>query len=186
VLPDFELDTGIPGMNLFIDLGIRNFTGACGYVHALPYGRNTSRNVFTEVLSEQKGTCSTKHGLLASIAEMHGMEEIHLMVGIFLMSGKTHPKVAPVLEHYGLKVIPEAHAYLRYHDKRYDFTTTKLDISAIEPFIVREQRCEPGQLADWKPMIHRHYLESWLKRQDLAYTIDELWEIREACIRALS
>jgi hypothetical protein len=50
---------------------------------------------------------------------------------------------------------------------------------------VREQRCEPNQMIEWKPMIHKHYLDGWLKRQNLSFTAEEIWEIREACIAVL-
>ena len=182
MLPDFELTVNAELTTAFRKLGISDFSAACVYVHQLPYGRNARRGDFLSVLQEGKGTCSSKHGLLAQLAVLHGQDEIHLMVGIFLMSAKTHPQVSPVLEAHGLAMIPEAHAYFRYNGKRYDFTAAGKDIAAIEPFIVREQRCEPNQLNDWKPMIHRHYIDSWLKRQNHPFSPEALWEIREKCI----
>ncbi len=185
MLPDFELTADDPLADAFSERGLSHFGEACTFVQNLPYGRSAQRGDFMAVLPEGKGTCSSKHGLLSLLAEMHGQNDIHLMVGIFLMSAETHPKLAGILQQYGLKSIPEAHCYLRFEGKRYDFTAKGKDISAIEPFIVREQRCEPNQLIDWKPMIHKHYLEGWLKRQDLSYSLDEVWAIREECIKAL-
>lgn len=186
MLPDFELKVDSEITRAFHHLGLNDFHSACEYVQALPYGRNASRGNFLEVLSEGKGTCSSKHGLLASLAEMYQQQDIHLMVGIFLMGKETHPQLEEILEIHQLKSIPEAHAYFRFQDKRYDFTVQGKDISTIEPFIVREQRCEPNQLIDWKPMIHKHYLEGWLKRQKSDYTLEQIWEIREKCIGLLS
>lgn len=186
MLPDFELIADSEVTAAFRKLGIHRFSEACAFVQNLPYGRNASRADFLLTLSEGKGTCSSKHGLLAQLAEAHGQDDIHLMVGIFLMGKETHPQTGAILGRHGLKNIPEAHCYLRYNGGRYDFTAKGKDISGIEPFIVREQRCEPNQLIDWKPMIHKHYLESWLKRQQSEMTLDEVWEIREACIQKLS
>lgn len=185
MLPDFELTADAPLAASFRELELHRFSEACLYVQNLPYGRNLRRDDFAAVLHEGKGTCSTKHGLLSRLAELHAQDDIHLMVGIFLMSEETHPQLAEVLEKHGLKSIPEAHCYFRYEGNRYDFTAKGKDISGIEPFIVREQRCEPQQLVDWKPMIHKHYLEGWLKRQSFDYSLDELWEIREQCILEL-
>jgi hypothetical protein len=186
VIRNFEIT--LPGLwsKPLQELQITDFAALCNYVHALPYGRNADRINFYQVLSESRGSCSSKHGLLATIAEAHEQTEIHLMVGIFLMSAKTHPVLTEMLASYGLTSIPEAHAYFRCDGQRYDFTFPGRDISAIEAFIVREQRCEPNQLVEWKPMIHRHYIDSWVKRQASGHTAEQIWEIREACIALLS
>jgi hypothetical protein len=36
-----------------------------------------------------------------------------------------------------------------------EFTAKGKSIGTIEPFIVREQCCQPNQMIDWKPMIHK-------------------------------
>jgi hypothetical protein len=185
MLPDFELVEDFPGKQFLMEKGITRFLDACQFVQNLPYGRNQSRDAYELILTENQGTCSSKHGFLYQIIELHKIPEIELLVGIFLMNGETHPKVAPILRKYNLELIPEAHAYFRYKDKRYDFTAKNMSIEKIEPFIVREQRCESQQLIDWKPMIHKHYLEGWRKRKNCIFTADELWEIREECIRSL-
>lgn len=186
MLPDFDLEELSEISSTFRSMGIFNFHEACNYIHQLPYGRITNSADYLSVLSESKGTCSSKHGILGHLSEVHGEHDIHLMVGIFLMSEKTHPAVADILKIHGLQNLPEAHAYFRFEGKRYDFTTIHNTIDTIAPFIVREQRCEPGQMINWKPMIHKNYLESWLKRQDNSLTLEEIWAVRESCISALS
>jgi hypothetical protein len=185
MLPDFELTAHFTGKEVLLEKGITRFSTACTFVQDLPYGRNQNRASFELILTENKGTCSSKHGFLATLVEAHNHLEIELMVGIFLMSAETHPKIDTVLKMYNLDHIPEAHAYFRYKGKRYDFTSSLMAIEKIEPYIVREQRCESQQLIDWKPMIHKHYLEGWRKRKNCPYTADELWDIREQCISAL-
>jgi hypothetical protein len=186
VIQTFEITLHGPWSTLLQELQITDFAALCDYVHALPYGRNANRNNFHQVLSESRGSCSSKHGLLATIAEAHEQTEIHLMVGLFLMSAKTHPVLAELFARHGLTAIPEAHAYFRCDGQRYDFTFPGKDISAIESYIVREQRCEPNQLVEWKPMIHRHYIDSWVKRQTSGHTAEQIWDIREQCIALLS
>lgn len=185
MIPNFHLAARGLATNAFTALNITDFNAACLHVQNLKYGRISNHSDFTSVLREFQGTCSSKHALLALLAEENEQNEIHLMVGIFLMSAETHPAVGPILTKNGLKSIPEAHAYFRYDGKRFDFTAKGKSIETIEPFIVREQRCEPNQMIEWKPMIHKHYLEGWVKRQNLTFTVDKIWETREECIAAL-
>lgn len=164
---------------------ITTFQELISFVKKLPYGRNSSRSDFSLVFKELKGTCSSKHGLLQEIVEINAVQEIELMVGIFLMNKDFHPNVKAVLEKYQLDDIPEAHSFLRFQGKRFDFTSSKSELSKFEPFLVREQRCESHQLIDWKPMIHKNYIEAWLKRKKLNYSSEKIWEIREECILSL-
>ena len=46
---------------------------AVTYIRRLPYGRNTDRSDILRVLREGKGTCSTKHALLACLAQEQGI-----------------------------------------------------------------------------------------------------------------
>lgn len=186
MLPDFELiDKGIYASYLE-ENEIQSFHHLIQFLQVLSYGRTSQRDNFSLQFTEKVGTCSSKHGLLEAFCELNKVLEIELMVGIFLMNEDYHPKVKPILEKYQLKSIPEAHCYLRYDGQRYDFTSPKSDVKQFEPFLVREQRCDSHQVFDWKPMIHKHYIGGWLTRNNLTYSIDELWEIREECIDTLS
>jgi hypothetical protein len=49
--------------------GANDLRAAGRYLQTLPYGRTADRADFRTVLREGKGTCSTKHALLASIAD---------------------------------------------------------------------------------------------------------------------
>lgn len=182
---DFSILSSEKISKSFVALGISQFNEACAFVATLPYGRTSNRNDFVSVLNEQKGTCSSKHALLNLLALENGHSEIELIVGIFLMSAETHPVLAPFLKEKGLQHIPEAHVYLRCNGQFYDFTTSKSDIQFIKKKVIREQRCEANQVIEWKPNIHKHYLEAWAKRQNIPYTLDELWAIRETCISLL-
>lgn len=186
-LPETELTAIGPISDAFRNLNISDFHAACHYVHQLPYGRNASRSDFTLVLTEQKGTCSSKHALLSILAEENALQNVELIVGIFMLSAETHPQVAPVLEKYKLTNIPECHVYLRYKGKRFDYTFPSQTIAPIENKIVREQRIEPQQVIDWKIVIHKDYLTRWLARTpDLSYDLNQIWAIREEIIAHLS
>jgi len=184
---NFPLSANGPFSSLFREKELHDFKEACAFVQALPYGRNSERADFSLVVREGKGACSGKHALLASLAEENGQEGVELIAGIFLMSGETHPVLESFFIGKPYTAIPECHCYLRFNGERFDYTAPGNGMERIAPKIVREQRIEPQQVVDWKPKMHRHYLESWLKRKTgLALTFEELWNDREACIRLMS
>ena len=66
VFPDIEItDTGVVAQQ-FLAMGIDRFQAACEYVHQLPYGYNSDRDVLMILFTENKGTCTTKHAVIAT------------------------------------------------------------------------------------------------------------------------
>jgi len=172
---------------LFIQRGIRDFLSACSTIQALPYGRNVNRMDLGLILTEGRGACSGKHALLATLAEENGIPEIELIAGIFLMSPETHPLLTDFFEGKPYTALPECHCYLRFNGERFDYTDHSNGMERIAPKIVREQRIEPHQVAEWKPKIHQEYLKGWLKRNpQVELSLEELWEDREQCIQLQS
>ena len=183
---DFSLSEKGLITEMFTSKGIHTFKEACQFIQDLKYGRTSLGTDIGIVLKELKGTCSSKHGLLASLAEENKQNEIELIVGIFLMSPETHSKLEDCFVDKPFTVIPEAHCYLRYKGERYDYTV-KDSMNLIASKIVREQRVEPHQVGEWKVKIHQDYLEKWLKRNpNLEMTLEEIWSFREECISKLS
>ncbi|MNU91155.1 hypothetical protein D3C71_810380 [compost metagenome] len=186
-MKNFELTSNEPYSAAFRNLGINTFVGACGFVAQLPYGRNANREDFSLVLSEKKGTCSSKHALLAEVALENAHPEIELIAGIFLMSGETHTKLTPFFENKPYDTLPECHCYLRFKGERFDFTDTSNALERISPKLVREQRIDPNQVSDWKVVIHKDYLQRWLNRNPaLGMTLEDVWKEREEAISILS
>jgi hypothetical protein len=83
-LPGIPLRTAGPLSAEIIACGITDFQTAGRYLQALPYGRTADRADFRAVLREGKGTCSTKHALLAALAEEQNVPVV-LTVGIYAM-----------------------------------------------------------------------------------------------------
>lgn len=186
-LPDFELQEGIVSRQ-FRERGITHFSKACEFIQHLPYGRISDRDNLALVLIENRGTCSSKHGLLARLCEENGHEEIELIAGIFLMSPETHVELTEFFKDKPYSNLPEMHCFFRLsrHD-RYDFTSKNDRLALIEPKLVREQRIEPHQTGDWKEKIHQDYLRRWVARKpELGLSFEEIWAQREECIRLLS
>lgn len=183
---NFQLTSEENKSSLFRNLGINDFHSACAYIESLPYGRNSNREDFSLVITEQKGTCSSKHALLTELAEENAVADVELIAGIFLMSPETHPQLTAFFADKPYTSLPECHCYLRYKGQRFDFTDTSNGMERIASKIVREQRIEPNQVRDWKVVIHKDYLQRWLNRQpELNLTLDEVWAQREAAIELL-
>ena len=159
---------------------------AARHLHTLLYGRNSDRADYRLVLREGRGTCSTKHALLAAVAREIGAP-VRLTLGIYEMCEANTPGVGAVLDRHALRVLPEAHTYLRFEGRRVD--VTRAGVAAAEPierFLV-EADIEPEQIGDYKVRLHRRFLAEWLaaRPQLSRFTPASLWEIREACIAAL-
>lgn len=184
---DFELTSDASYSEAFRNAGINTFAEACNFIAKLPYGRNANREDFGLVLSEQKGTCSSKHALLAELALENGHPEVELIAGIFLMSGETHAKLTTFFEKKPYASLPECHCYLHFKGERFDFTDTSDTLERIAPKLVREQRIDPNQVSDWKIVIHKDYLQRWLNRNPgIGMTLDAIWKEREEAISILS
>ncbi len=183
---DFELSSDQIYSSRLRELKITSFKEACNFIAKLPYGRNANREDFGLVLSEMKGTCSSKHALLASLALENGHPEVELIAGIFLMNEETHSLLSGFFADKNYPNIPECHCYLRFQGERFDYTDGSNRMEVIAPKIVREQRIDPNQVVDWKIMIHKHYLQGWLTRNPaFQMTLEEIWRDREEAIGLL-
>lgn len=170
-----------------ITCSIINFRVAGRYLHHLLYGRNSDRSDFRLVLLEGRGTCSTKHALLAELAREQNLP-IVLTLGIYEMHERNTPGVGIVLNRYGLPYIPEAHCYLRYDGTRIDITRSSAEpTDPIDQFLY-EEAIVPAQIGDYKIQLHQRFLRRWMADTDVAkdHSFAEIWKIREECIAALA
>jgi hypothetical protein len=186
-LPEIALAGADNIAGAFTAAGMHDFRAAARYVHALPYGRNSSRSDPLIVMRERRGTCSTKHALLKRLA-LEQRLEISLVIGIYNMTERNTPGVGRVLAASGLEYIPEAHCYLRYLGERID-VTREITGGPAEPIaeFLHEEEIEPEQIGDYKIALHRRWMREWIASPEAPRGLgfDELWKIREACIAAL-
>jgi hypothetical protein len=166
-----------------LKLGFKEFLPFAEYICSLPYGRASDSQNIMAVVHERKGTCSSKHLLLASLAHECGYSDIHLMVGIYKMSENNTPGVGQVLQDAGLEYIPEAHSYLEFQGKRFDFTGLKTGEESPFHSLISEQPITLNKLKETKEILHRTEIAKFAKRFNL-YP-HRVWETREACIKAL-
>ncbi|MBI3327868.1 MAG: hypothetical protein HYZ81_14350 [Nitrospinae bacterium] len=187
-LPPVSLKPAGPVAADLMAQGITDFREAGRYLQELPYGRTADRADFRAVLREGRGTCSTKHALLAALAQEQELAVV-LTLGVYEMHERNTPGVGVVLARYGLASIPEAHCYLTYEGTRIDITRSDTDPTEPITRFLHEEAIVPEQIGDYKVMLHRQYIRDWVANHAEVVggrSFEEVWRIREACIAALA
>ena len=184
--PDSEIPMGLDGeaSRLAKECGLDTYLAAIRHVQALPYGR-TSTNSYQLVLVEGRGTCSSKHALLAALAQENGLA-VELLLGIYEMTESNTPGVGEQLAKHNLTSIPEAHCYLRTERGIIDVTMPEGSPTGAERHFFHEEAIRPEVVGVYKTTVHRRVLAEWLRQCGQAdLGLDAAWTIREACISAL-
>ena len=185
ILPNFNLTPGTTVANIFITQDIFTFYDAIRAVHTLPYGRIENPVEFATIIMEGKGTCSTKHATLKALAEEHAIYGLKLEMAIYAMNRENTEGIGGLLKKYNLPYILEAHIYLRYDDEIYDYTFHNTREMPWRDAVLVESTIDTDQIVNFKKEYHRAVLNDWIVRDNLPYSLDELWSIREECIKAL-
>lgn len=149
------------------------------------YGRNADRSNWELVWDERKGTCSSKHAFLVDIARRNGIENIHLVLGMYKMSAANTPGISAVLEKYDLSYILEAHCYMDTPEGIIDCTTASSAYDRFRDDVLEEIRIEPEQVVEWKVEEHKVRFQAWAENEHPERKVEDLWAIREEVIRAL-
>lgn len=171
---------------LLKEKGVRNWSQSMGFVREIPYGRNSNRTDLSLIVKENKGSCSSKHAFLARIAELNAIPNVKLILGIYKMNRSNTPGIGDELERNAIGYIPEAHCYLKIDGTCLDLTSANADFQKLKNDILEEIVIVPEQVADFKIEYHKNYLKKWLTDSILNISFDELWNIREQCIKNLS
>jgi hypothetical protein len=183
---DYKLTSQDKLTELAKNNGINSWNELTEFIKNLPYGRNKNRTELGLVLSEKKGTCSSKHAVLKSIADLNNVPNISLVIGIYRMNQLNTPKIGTELTDNSILFIPEAHCYLKINGNRIDLTTKKSVFQNIEKDIIQEKEIEPKQVAEFKVDYHKEFIKNWLKATNSEFDFDQIWEIREKCIKNLT
>lgn len=164
----------------------KTFGEACIYVKNLPYKRNSHKENIYAIIEENGGTCSTKHAYLKRISEKFSIENVQLMLGIFMMNAENTPKIKSVLEKYSIKEMPEAHNYLRVDGEILDCTRKNSSAKDFINELAKEIEINPNQIADFKIQVHKEFLQKYLlQHPEIQYSLEDFWKIREECIFVL-
>lgn len=166
--------------------GINTWDDLKSYVKNLPYGRNKYRSDLSLVIKENKGTCSSKHAMLKQIADLNGIGGIELILCLYKMNPTNTPGIGSALKESNLEYMPEAHCFLIDHKVSIDLTNKESDISRIENDIIEDISIRPMEVNEFKVNYHKDYLMSWIVKERIPMSFDQIWNIRERCITNLS
>jgi hypothetical protein len=147
-LPDAEIKPNGILSRKFLELGIKSFKEACKFVHNADYGYNTDYDDNMIFFKEKMGTCTTKHAVIAGLAEELGIP-LYKNVGIYKFTEKISTGTNEILKKYNLPYVPMVHCFLVYKDFRFDLTegncngkNTSIEdfihIERVTPFITRK------------------------------------------------
>lgn len=156
------------------------------HVQKLPYGRTADRSKFESVLLESKGTCSSKHALLKKVAEENNYQDVKLILAMYRMHEANTPGIGNGPIENGLKFIPEAHCFIEVAGSRLDLTSGHADLGRIEKDILKEWSITAEDTIEKKILLHKEYIRNWIVDEQIPFTFDEIWLLREECIKNLS
>jgi hypothetical protein len=171
----------------FLARGIRSFREACRFVHELPYGYNSDRDDILILFKEEKGTCTTKHAVIGTLAQELGLP-IRKHVGIYAMTEAIVTGTGRILSEYGLPYVPMLHCFLVYATAVVDLTEGNLNgkNQPLREFLY-EERVAPDISAKDEYLLYRRALnEVILKRPELeGVDIKRILQAREAGLKLL-
>lgn len=183
---NFKIESELPCSKSSKALELIDSVTLSNYLKNVPYGRTKNRSDFASVLTENKGTCSTKHAFLKQVAIENNIDDIQLFIGIYKMNEINTKGVGNVLKSYNLEYIPEAHSYLKINGEIIDITRTTISGDSFENTLLEETEILPNDIGDFKVEFHKNYLKQWLLKEQINYHFEAIWKIRELCIAALS
>lgn len=142
----------------FLNLGISSFINACLYVQDLLYGYNSDRDDLMILFKENKGTCTTKHAVIATLAQELDLQIVK-NVGIYAMTEEIVTGTKEILAKYSLPYVPMVHCFLVSSENRVDLSEGNDNGKnrPIEDFLYTQQ-VEPNISAKEEYLIYRRAL----------------------------
>jgi hypothetical protein len=139
-LPDAEITLSGEISKKFLDLGIKTFTNACLYVHNIEYGYNSDKDDRMILFKENKGSCTTKHGVIAELAKELDIP-LYKKVGIYKLTEEITNGADEILQKHEVPFIPMVHCFLVFENFRFDLTEGNNNgkKTSIEEFIHDEK-----------------------------------------------
>ncbi len=188
VFPDKRIaEAGGPVSKMFIDLGITRLQEACRYVHELPYGYNSNSDDLMILFKEKKGTCTTKHAVIGTLARELALP-VQKNVGIYAMTEEIVSGTDTLLAEFHLPYIPMLHCFLSYENFRVDLTEGNRNGKnrSIEAFL-HVQQVVPDISEKDEYLLYRKALKNVvLKRPELlGVELKQILHSREEGIKLL-
>jgi len=120
-LPDAEIKPVGELSIKFLDLGIKTFREACDYVHKIDYGYNTNYEDKMIFFKEKKGSCTSKHAVIAGLAQELNIP-LYKHVCVYKFTEEITTGVNEILKKYEIPYVPMVHCFLVYENYQFDLT----------------------------------------------------------------
>lgn len=121
ILPNLKICPVGPASVKFLELNIKTFQAACLHVLMMPYAQNSCHKDSLILFREGQGTCITKHGVIALLAQELELP-VYKNLGFYRLNDSIVTGVSDILLPYGLSFIPQIHCFLEYGEYRVDLT----------------------------------------------------------------
>jgi hypothetical protein len=160
LLPNINITS--PGLvsEKFLEMGITTLCQACDWVQNLPYGLNSNNEDSLILFTEKCGTCTTKHGVIARLAQELEIE-LYKNLGFYKLNNEIVTGIDEIIQPHGLNFIPEIHCFLEYQSTKIDLTAGNCNgkNKTIEDydFVVRVK-------PDLTTQEHENYYLSYLQK----------------------
>ncbi len=105
----------------FLALGIESFKAACDYIHELEYGSNTNYKDKMILFKENKGTCTSKHAVIAELARELDIP-VYKHVCVYKFTDEITLGASEILKKYNVPYVPLMHCFLVYDKDYFDLT----------------------------------------------------------------
>ena len=185
--PDARIDGSGAISQEFLRLGVTGFMDACRFVQQLPYGYNSDRDDLLILFREGKGSCTTKHAVIATLAEDLAMPIVK-NIGIYGMTEDIVTGTKDILNTFNLPYVPMLHCFLVYGEYRVDLTEGNLNGKnrPIDEFLHTE-KVIPNISAKDEYLLYRNALKGRiLLREELRdVDIKRILQAREEGIKVL-
>ncbi len=185
VLPDVNIQAKGVVSEKFLERKIETFRAACHWIKDLPYGSNSNNENSLILFEENRGTCTTKHGVIARLAQELELE-IYKNLGFYRLNDEIVIGVNAIIQTHGLKFIPQIHCFLEYGSFRVDLTEGNCNgkNKTIEDydFVVR---VNPDLTHEEEKRYYISYLNQYFAIEPSLAEVDSstILELLEACDR---
>jgi len=119
-LPDAEISPVGEMSERFLELNISSFKQAALYVHKMDYGYNSNRDKMI-LFEEGYGSCTTKHGVIATLASELGIP-LYKKVCVYKFTEEITTGVDKILKKYEVPYVPMIHCFMVYDEYQFDLT----------------------------------------------------------------
>ncbi len=139
-LPDAQIKPVGELSRKFLELGIDSFKQACEYVNTIEYGYNSNYDDKLIFFKEKRGTCTSKHAVIAGLAEELNIT-LYKHVGVYKFTEEISTGANEILNKYKIPYVPMVHCFLIYRNFRFDLTQNNCNgkNTTIEEFLYEEK-----------------------------------------------